>query len=88
MIRILNKYKLYVKNASVIEQMSEIDTIVFDKTGTITEQGKSEISFQGAELSSNQSQLIRTLANQSNHPLSKSVVSFLPFTKMLNSKEL
>jgi len=86
MIRILNKYKLYVKNASVIEQMSEIDTIVFDKTGTITEQGKSEISFQGAELSSNQSQLIRTLANQSNHPLSKSVVSFLPFTKMLNVK--
>ena len=86
MIRILNKYKLYVKNASVIEQMSEIDTIVFDKTGTITEQGKSEISFQGQELSPEQSQLIRSLANQSNHPLSKSVVSFLPFTKMLNAK--
>lgn len=86
MIRILNKYKLYVKNASVIEQMSEIDTIVFDKTGTITEQGKSEISFQGQELSSEQSQLIRSLANQSNHPLSKSVVSFLPFTKMLHAK--
>lgn len=86
MIRFLNKYKLYVKNASVIEQMSEIDTIVFDKTGTITEQGKSEISFQGQELSPEQSQLIRSLANQSNHPLSKSVVSFLPFTKMLNAK--
>lgn len=86
MIRILNKYKLYVKNASVIEHMSEIDTIVFDKTGTITEQGKSEITFKGMELSSYQSQLIRTLANQSNHPLSKSVVSFLPFTKMLNVK--
>ncbi|MBA4241511.1 MAG: heavy metal translocating P-type ATPase [Sphingobacteriaceae bacterium] len=86
MIRILNKYKLYVKNASVIEHMSEIDTIAFDKTGTITEQGKSEITFKGMELSSYQSQLIRTLANQSNHPLSKSVVSFLPFTKMLNVK--
>lgn len=86
MIRILNKYKLYVKNASVIEQMSGIDTIVFDKTGTITEQGKSEITFQGAELSSEHVQLIRSLANQSNHPLSKSVVSFLPFTKMLNVK--
>lgn len=86
MIRILNKYKLYVKNASVIEQMSEIDTIVFDKTGTITEQGKSEISFQGQELAPEQSQLIRSLANQSNHPLSKSVVSFLPFSKMQNVK--
>jgi P-type Cu+ transporter len=86
MIRILNKYKLYVKNASVIEQMADIDTIVFDKTGTITEQGKSEISFQGQQLSSEQSQLIRSLANQSNHPLSKSVLTFLPFTKMLNAK--
>lgn len=86
MIRILNKYKLYVKNASVIEQMSEIDTIVFDKTGTITEQGKSEISFQGKSLTSEQSQLIRSLVTQSNHPLSKSVVSFLPFTKVLNVK--
>jgi len=86
MIRILNKYKLYVKNAAVIEQMSEIDTIVFDKTGTITEQGKSEITFQGSALSNENAQLIRSLASQSNHPLSKSVVSFLPVTKMLNAK--
>lgn len=86
MIRILNKYKLYVKNSSVIEHMSDIDTIVFDKTGTITEQGKSEIIFQGQDLSSEQAQLIRSLANQSNHPLSKSVISYLPFSKGLNVK--
>lgn len=84
MIRILNKYKLYVKNSSVIEHMSDIDTIVFDKTGTITEQGSSEITFNGKELTSEQAQLIRSLANQSNHPLSKSVISYLPFSKVLN----
>ena len=86
MLRILNKYKLYIKNAAVIENMSDIDTIVFDKTGTITEQGKSEIVYQGQSLSPEQSQLIRSLASQSNHPLSKSVVSFLPITKRLNVK--
>jgi Cu+-exporting ATPase len=86
MIRILNKYKLYVKNSSVIENMSDIDTIVFDKTGTITEQGTSEISFSGKDLTVEQSQLIRTLANQSNHPLSKSIISYLPFSKVLNVK--
>lgn len=85
-IRILNKYKLYIKNASVIEQISDIDTIVFDKTGTITEQGKSEITYQGLELSIEQSQLIRSLANQSNHPLSKNVVSYLPISKLLTVK--
>ena len=86
MIRILNKYKLYVKNSSVIENMSDIDTIVFDKTGTITEQGTSKISFSGKDLTVEQSQLIRTLANQSNHPLSKSIISYLPFSKVLNVK--
>ncbi len=86
MIRILNKYKLYVKNASVIEHMSNIDTIVFDKTGTITEQGNSEIIFSGVNLTTEQSQLIRSLANQSNHPLSKSVIKYLPFSKIQSVK--
>lgn len=86
MIRILNKYKLYVKNASVIEHMSDIDTIVFDKTGTITEQGNSEIIFNGPKLTDEQSQLIRSLANQSNHPLSKSVMGYLPYSKIQNVK--
>lgn len=86
MIRILNKHKLYVKNANVIEQLANVDTIVFDKTGTITEQGKSEIIFQGYELTVEQSQLIRSIANQSNHPLSKSISSYLPFSKSLTIK--
>jgi Cu+-exporting ATPase len=86
MIRVLNKYKLYVKNASVIEKMGDIDTIVFDKTGTITEQAKSEIRFLGSELSDDQAQLIRSLAGQSSHPLSRSIVSFLPFSRSLKVK--
>ncbi len=86
MIRILNKYQLFVKNASVIERMENIDTIVFDKTGTITEQGKSEIEYHGQDLSSEQLQLIRSLANQSNHPLSKSIVAYLAFNKSLSVK--
>ena len=86
MIRILNKYQLYIKNAFVIEQLSRIDTIVFDKTGTITEQGKAEIVFHGNDFSAEKAQLIRSLANQSNHSLSKSIASFLPFSKSLPNK--
>ena len=86
MIRVLNKYKLYVKNASVIERMATIDTIIFDKTGTITEQEKSKILFFGPDLTVQQSQLIRTLTNQSNHPLSRSIISYLPFHKSLQVK--
>jgi Cu+-exporting ATPase len=86
MIRILNKYKLYVKNSSVIEHMSDIDTIVFDKTGTITEQGRSEVEFHGPLLTDEQIQSILSLAHQSNHPLSKSIISFLPIQKKLAVK--
>lgn len=86
MIRILNKYQLYVKNAFVIEQLSDIDTIVFDKTGTITEQSKAEIIYEGNDLTIDQCQLIRSLASQSNHPLSKSITSYLPFNKNLICK--
>jgi Cu+-exporting ATPase len=86
MIRILNKYKLYVKNSSVIEHMSDIDTIVFDKTGTITEQGRSEVEFRGPSLTTEQIQFIQSLAHQSNHPLSKSIISFLPKQKKLAVK--
>jgi len=86
MIRILNQYKLYVKNAFVIEKMRNIDTIVFDKTGTITEQGVCEITFHGNDLTKEQSQLIRSLAQQSNHPLSKNIVGFLPRGKNISVK--
>lgn len=63
--------------------MGKIDTVVFDKTGTITEQGKTEIIYQGIELTESEQQMLRSLASHSNHPLSKGIVSYLPFYKRL-----
>jgi Cu+-exporting ATPase len=45
------------------------------------------IIYNGIELNSEVAQSVRSLANQSNHPLSKAIVSFLPFSKSLNVKE-
>lgn len=86
LIRLLGKLNLYVKNANVIERISEADTVVFDKTGTITRQQEAQIIYNGPDLTEAEQQLVRSLANQSNHPLSKSIVSFLPFSKTLSVK--
>ncbi len=81
MIGILQRFNFFVKNATVLENISKADTIVFDKTGTISRQSDSSISFSGCELSDYQQQLIRSLANQSGHPLSRAIVAALPLQK-------
>jgi len=77
-IRILGKQKFYLKNTTVIEQMAKIDTIVFDKTGTITTNKKSTIWFEGEELSEEELTGIKNLVHISNHPLSRKLYDYLP----------
>lgn len=82
-IRILGKRKFYLKNTTVIEQMAKIDTIVFDKTGTITTNKKSTIYFEGKELSEEELIGIKNLVHISNHPLSRKLYDYLPDIKKI-----
>ena len=70
MLRVFGKNHLYLKNADVIERMAAINTIVFDKTGTVTHGKLPEVLSSGS-FSNNDLNIIRTLTGFSAHPLSK-----------------
>ena len=76
-MRILGRNKMYVKDALTIEKMAKIDTLVFDKTGTITYNKKANISFEGTELSEFDLKNLKSLLKNSNHPLSKSLYEYI-----------
>lgn len=76
-MRILGRNKFYVKDTLTIEKISKIDTLVFDKTGTITHNKKSNISFEGNDFSDFDLKNIKSLLKNSNHPLSKALYDFV-----------
>ncbi|MBI2271103.1 MAG: heavy metal translocating P-type ATPase metal-binding domain-containing protein [Bacteroidetes bacterium] len=73
MLRIFGNHKFYIKNASVIESIADADTIVFDKTGTITQNNNALVTWEGSELSSSQKDQIFALVRQSTHPSSLAI---------------
>lgn len=72
-LRIFARNKFFAKNASVAERISKTDTIVFDKTGTITKPSDAAIAFHGELLSDYEQKLIKAAARNSFHPLSNKI---------------
>ena len=81
-IRIMGNQKFYLKNTIVIEQLSNVNAIVFDKTGTITSNDSNSIQYIGNELTSEELLAIRNIVRGSNHPLSRRLYNFLPEGKI------
>lgn len=76
-MRIMGRNKFYVKDTLTIEKLSKIDTIVFDKTGTITYNKKNNIQYKGDEINEFDLLNIKTLLKNSNHPLSKALYDYI-----------
>ena len=77
-LRIMGNRKLYLKNAIAIEQLAKVDSIVFDKTGTITTNKKTSITYEGDPLNDFELQLLNNALRGSNHPLSRRLYDFIP----------
>ncbi|MFD2872931.1 heavy metal translocating P-type ATPase [Mucilaginibacter ximonensis] len=74
-LSIFDRNLFYLKNTAVVEQLANIDTIVMDKTGTITT-GSKNVDLE-ASLNSDQRRLIYTACANSIHPLSRMICQYL-----------
>lgn len=77
LLRIFGNKKFYLKNAGVIEQLAKADTLIFDKTGTITSNKKSSITYEGIDLTQEEESLLKNTLRASNHPLSRTLYELL-----------
>ena len=87
---IFDKNQFYLKNTDAVEQLARIDTIVFDKTGTITSSEAVNITFSG-KLAFEEKFLVASLARNSAHPLSREIIKWLKwddFIKVTNFIEV
>ncbi|MGF7080224.1 heavy metal translocating P-type ATPase [Mucilaginibacter sp. UYCu711] len=75
-LSIFDRNHFYLKNVAVVEQLAAIDTIVMDKTGTITTGTANNIQLE-AILTDEQKQLVYSLCGNSSHPLSRIICRYL-----------
>ncbi|MCK5638157.1 MAG: heavy metal translocating P-type ATPase metal-binding domain-containing protein, partial [Flavobacteriaceae bacterium] len=90
MIRIFGKEKFYLKNTNIIEAIAKVNTLVFDKTGTITSNKNANIQYNGKGLSDDELSQVKSILRASNHPLSRMLYDNLETAEehnVLNFKE-
>ncbi|WP_185850575.1 heavy metal translocating P-type ATPase [Blattabacterium cuenoti] len=76
-IRYLSKKGFYVKDIYTMEKISAIKTLIFDKTGTITDPNKEKVFFIGEKIEYEEKKIIASLLRNSNHPISNRILSEL-----------
>lgn len=69
-------YGILIKDANALERLKKIDTIVLDKTGTITN-GQPTVIFDQAMTEQDYTTAIFQIEMLSNHPLAKAIVQHL-----------
>ncbi|MBX7151713.1 heavy metal translocating P-type ATPase metal-binding domain-containing protein [bacterium] len=76
-LRVFASNKLFLKNEKVVERLATVDTMVFDKTGTLTLTQTGTLKYEGVALTHEEQSLVKSLARQSTHPMSRRIFESL-----------
>ena len=85
-LSIFDKNHFYLKNISVVEHMARINTLVLDKTGTLTLSQSKNMDFHGF-LDPEQEKWVYSACMNSLHPLSRMICQYLGNMKRLPVQE-
>lgn len=72
-MRIFGRNGFYLKRTSVVESLAKVDTIVFDKTGTITQNDVFDVDISQLLVNDQELALLKSLVRHSTHPLSVAI---------------
>lgn len=86
LLRIFSNNGLFLRDATIIEQLGKVDHIVFDKTGTLT-RGSSHFITSGHQLSEYERDLVYSVTKSSRHPYSKVLTEHLGLRKTVDIDE-
>lgn len=75
-LSIFDRNGLFMKDTLAIEKMAEIDTLVFDKTGTISTLSDNRFQFEG-KLTATEASMVFSVCRNSNHPQSRKIAKAL-----------
>jgi Cu+-exporting ATPase len=87
-LRALGKSGLYLKNVTVVEALTSVDTIVLDKTGTLTDPNSYEIYTDYNNLDDLAFAVFVNLARHSTHPYSKVFAQQNETTEIIELQEI
>jgi Cu+-exporting ATPase len=85
-LSIFDRNLFYLKNTAVVEQLARIDTIVLDKTGTITTGDNSSVKLE-ADLTEQETDLVYSACINSIHPLCRMIYHHLGSCNRLHISE-
>ncbi|MBS1776759.1 MAG: heavy metal translocating P-type ATPase metal-binding domain-containing protein [Bacteroidetes bacterium] len=83
LLRIFSNNGLFMRDASVIEQFSKVNHIIFDKTGTIT-QGVELVQNSGKSMNLDECRWVYNIVKSSIHPMSRAMAEHLGLQKSQN----
>ncbi|MDG1571113.1 heavy metal translocating P-type ATPase metal-binding domain-containing protein [Robiginitalea sp. M366] len=73
LLRRFGRKGFYVKDTDALERMAQVDTLIFDKTGTLSTTRENSVSYTGIELTEAEAGALRNLLRASGHPLSQTL---------------